>query len=236
LCLGAGKGGRNSAARRRDGFTLVEVIVVLVILAILAAIAIPALTGYIDKANDKQYIAMARNFAVAERAVFDEAYAEGKFNTPAGTKAIITGQSSVTESNSFEHTEKIKFFYTNDVSIAAYGTGEQHEIYRRAATLLGASDLSMYELSTSGAGFQAVFFFGAYSPDTTLSNADGFIYMYRPEGAAAGKPFIFVTYKADRVPLSENKYSEFSHKKIFFAGRLVYNPDAGYEVYHLVNL
>jgi prepilin-type N-terminal cleavage/methylation domain-containing protein len=36
---------------RRRGFTLVEVIVVLVILAILAAIAIPALTGYIDKAQ-----------------------------------------------------------------------------------------------------------------------------------------------------------------------------------------
>jgi prepilin-type N-terminal cleavage/methylation domain-containing protein len=38
-------------SRRRKGFTLVEVIVVLVILAILAAIAIPALTGYIDKAK-----------------------------------------------------------------------------------------------------------------------------------------------------------------------------------------
>jgi prepilin-type N-terminal cleavage/methylation domain-containing protein len=37
--------------RDRKGFTLVEVIVVLVILAILAAIAIPALTGYIDKAK-----------------------------------------------------------------------------------------------------------------------------------------------------------------------------------------
>lgn len=36
---------------RRKGFTLVELIVVLVILAILIALLVPALTGYIDKAN-----------------------------------------------------------------------------------------------------------------------------------------------------------------------------------------
>lgn len=35
----------------KRGFTLVELIVVLVILAILAALLIPALTGYIDKAQ-----------------------------------------------------------------------------------------------------------------------------------------------------------------------------------------
>ena len=38
----------------KKGFTLVELIVVLVILAILAALLIPALTGYIDKANRRR--------------------------------------------------------------------------------------------------------------------------------------------------------------------------------------
>lgn len=39
---------------QKGGFTLVELIVVLVILAILAALLVPALTGYIDKAKEKQ--------------------------------------------------------------------------------------------------------------------------------------------------------------------------------------
>lgn len=49
----------------KKGFTLVEVIVVLVILAILAAIAIPALTGYISRANDEALISQARTCLVA---------------------------------------------------------------------------------------------------------------------------------------------------------------------------
>jgi prepilin-type N-terminal cleavage/methylation domain-containing protein len=66
----------GKGARKSDGFTLVEVIVVLVILAILAAIAIPALTGYIDKANTSQIKAKARSAAVAMQTILSEAYAD----------------------------------------------------------------------------------------------------------------------------------------------------------------
>ena len=44
----------------KKGFTLVELIVVLVILAILAALLVPALTGYIDRANEEKVVAEAR--------------------------------------------------------------------------------------------------------------------------------------------------------------------------------
>ena len=63
----------NSVINKK-GFTLVEVIVVLVILAILIAIAVPALTGYIDKANAKATISEARRVQEAIQSVLSEAY------------------------------------------------------------------------------------------------------------------------------------------------------------------
>ncbi len=59
----------------KKGFTLVELIVVLVILAILAALLIPALTGYIDKAKERQIIAETRQAVMAAQTLADEIYA-----------------------------------------------------------------------------------------------------------------------------------------------------------------
>lgn len=63
------------------GFTLVELIVVLVILAILAALLVPALTGYIDRAREKAYIAECRSLVQASQTLASEDYAEGKLDT-----------------------------------------------------------------------------------------------------------------------------------------------------------
>ena len=60
---------------KKKGFTLVELIVVLVILAILAALLIPALTGYIDKAREKNIIAETRQAVMAAQTLVDEKYA-----------------------------------------------------------------------------------------------------------------------------------------------------------------
>lgn len=52
--------GLKRTARSRGGFTLVELIVVLVILGVLAIFAVPALTGYIDSAKEKQAVSEAQ--------------------------------------------------------------------------------------------------------------------------------------------------------------------------------
>ena len=72
---------------KKGGFTLVELIVVLVILAILAALLIPALTGYIDRAKEKNVIAETRQCVMAAQTPYDEAYANVKKN---GTADIPT--------------------------------------------------------------------------------------------------------------------------------------------------
>ncbi|WP_304965421.1 prepilin-type N-terminal cleavage/methylation domain-containing protein [uncultured Oscillibacter sp.] len=76
------------------GFTLVELIVVLVILAILAALLIPALTGYIDKAKQKQIIAETRQAVMAAQTLVDEAYAKKDLDgVTEGTDTDVLGTS-----------------------------------------------------------------------------------------------------------------------------------------------
>lgn len=72
---------------RKGGFTLVELIVVLVILAILAALLIPALTGYIDRAKEKNVIAETRQCVMAAQTLADEYYAKNSGDPTFGSAA-----------------------------------------------------------------------------------------------------------------------------------------------------
>lgn len=69
--------------KNKKGFTLVELIVVLVILAILIALLVPALTGYIDKAQEKSALAECKQVVTATQTTASEKYADGTFSTKA---------------------------------------------------------------------------------------------------------------------------------------------------------
>ncbi|MEG0933456.1 MAG: type II secretion system protein [Lachnospiraceae bacterium] len=76
--------------KTKQGFTLVELIVVLVILAVLASLLIPALVGYIDKANEKKAIAECRQVVMAAQTIVSEQYGErGSTDTTILKKEIL---------------------------------------------------------------------------------------------------------------------------------------------------
>jgi prepilin-type N-terminal cleavage/methylation domain-containing protein len=207
---------------RNSGFTLVEVIVVLVILAILAAIAIPALTGYIDKAEDKQYIAQARNISVAMKTVVDEAYASGAIDGNAAAKTAFTQGTPAGKDDNF------LIFGINLIS--QHLTGNAWSFFKRAATLIGEGEA--YPVSNEDPGM--IWTYEAYAPKdsgATAATADGFGWWFFPEGESAEfTPMIFVTYKVERIAISKLTYPNIWN---VFNENYVYNSNAGYEVYHL---
>ena len=73
--------GLKRALRSRRGFTLVELVVVLVIAGITASFAVPALTGYIDNAKEKQAVSETQACVMAATRIAAQKYAEWQRNT-----------------------------------------------------------------------------------------------------------------------------------------------------------
>ena len=93
------------ALKEKKGFTLVELIVVLVILAILAALLVPALTGYIDKANDEKVIATTRSIVMAAQTEVSEAYGKASAGSLTGTTAAVDVMKSGTKVDGIDPVE-----------------------------------------------------------------------------------------------------------------------------------
>ena len=83
------------ALKEKKGFTLVELIVVLVILAILAALLVPALTGYIDRANNEKIIAETRAAVMAAQTIASEEYANNTKTLSEGTSVSVDGTATL---------------------------------------------------------------------------------------------------------------------------------------------
>jgi type II secretory pathway pseudopilin PulG len=187
-------------------------------LAILAAIAIPALTGYIKKAQDKQYISEARNIAVAMKTVLTEAYASGEISNapyPNSSDGIYHTEFGDFSSylDYFTRGEKI-----NDDTVSFSPADLADGFNGKAARLIGES----YPTNMDEVESMKYWYYTAYAAEgsgATMATADGFMVVLIPEGLSPGKPMIAVTYRIKKIDPTETD-TEYH-----------YDPTAGYEVY-----
>ena len=123
--------------KNKKGFTLVELIVVLVILAILAALLIPALTGYIDKANQEKVIAECRSVAMAAQTTASEYYGLNK-----GLDDTTNQATAITTSN-WHYTITVGMGYV--VTQVVFDDGTSSITYKKDAS--GATEFSTVRAS-----------------------------------------------------------------------------------------
>lgn len=90
--------GLKRTLRSRRGFTLVELVVVLVIAGITASFAVPALTGYIDNAKEKQAVSETQACVETVTRIAAQKYAEWQKNTT----YQLAGGKELTSSSEFQ--------------------------------------------------------------------------------------------------------------------------------------
>ncbi|MED9885343.1 MSCRAMM family protein [Gemmiger sp.] len=90
--------GLKRTLRSRHGFTLVELVVVLVIAGITASFAVPALTGYIDNAKEKQAVSETQACVETATRIAAQKYAEWQKNTT----YQLAGGNELTNSAAFQ--------------------------------------------------------------------------------------------------------------------------------------
>ena len=135
------------AMKNKKGFTLVELIVVLVILAILAALLIPALTGYIDKANNQAIIAKTRSLVMAAQTLESEAYGKTKTGgTITHPTAVDIGKlAEVTDGSivvTYEDAKVKTLVYTDGNSRECTYANNEYKVTKEAASVAASGSVS----------------------------------------------------------------------------------------------
>lgn len=93
--------------KKNGGFTLVELIVVIAILAILAGVALPAYSGYIEKANEAADLQILSAVYTAAAASLAEA------GTP--VESISVNGDTVTINGKAANADFATYFHGNDI-------------------------------------------------------------------------------------------------------------------------
>lgn len=115
--------------KNKKGFTLVELIVVLVILAILAALLVPALTGYIDKANKEKVISETRMLHTAIQTEMSALYAKPEwknftpsvYSTPSASRKDVLAAKTSTDTSATQRYKDIVAL--SELTSLSSGTG-----------------------------------------------------------------------------------------------------------------
>jgi prepilin-type N-terminal cleavage/methylation domain-containing protein len=184
--------------RDEKGFTLVEVIVVLVIIAILMAIAVPALTGYIDRAREQQYLSEARSALTAYQTIITESVAEHDY--PVYNAAYDYQTAKTVQFYQGKNTEALRgavisYFrvnlarrYLEDVTVS---------VAKEMASLTGDS---LYNPTSEKRGsFKCIAFMGSEIGTPAFNDRDGYVWIYYDDSSST---IHFVGFKVGAYPAS----------------------------------